>query len=144
MLELVADWTTAGPWRNLSWLTIAFVTFSVMGLILALFEMRDAYITWSLVRKGGRNGGLRILATSSMTRSLLRLTTISCFFVISIMAVYFSIALDPGLVYWYRIVFVFGLLLANLSVSALAINDISARRKLLNIIEERDREKEEL
>jgi heme exporter protein D len=135
MIEVVADWTTAGPYKDLSWLTIAYTILTMIALIIVMLEARSAVLNLEAVLEGNKNGGMRILTTSSVVRSILRLATVGCFVATASSAVWFYTG-HPEFRQWFRWSFIISSMLAPVLLSALALNDLTARRKLLILIDQ--------
>lgn len=135
----IADWTTAGPYHSLSWLTLAYTALAIVALILLILETIDAVQTRRAVSRAQQNGALEIVTTSSFLRSMGRLGMVICFCVIAFGAVYVNIQETPTVreMYWYRNLFIGSFMLSEILIILIAINDLVARRKLFYLIDQR-------
>lgn len=143
MIDLIADWTTAGPYRNLTWVTIAFTAIVVLSLIFVTFELWDSWKTLRAVKAGNKNGGLLLLAESSLRRSSGRLVIQLAFLILATSAILVSISINIDHLYWYRVAFISTFLVSEMVLCLLIVNDIITRHRLEILIEEyyKDRER---
>jgi hypothetical protein len=130
VIDLLADWTTAGPYKNLTWVTITFTAVVILSIIFVIFELWDSFKTFNAVRQAKKNGGLLLLAESSLRRSTGRLIIQLSFLILAAVAIYVSIDLEIRHLYWYRVTFVATFLLSELVLCLLIINDIITRHRL--------------
>lgn len=137
-MNLLADWTTAGPYRELTWLTVVFTVAVLITLILTLFELRDSWVTWRAISKRVGNGkeieALRVLSLSSIFRSVGRVTIQILFLLLATSTVISSIHVDSVHFYWYRVIFIVSFLTAEVLLWLLVLNELIARRKLAELI----------
>lgn len=130
-MGILADWTTAGPYRSLSWLTIVFTAAVVITLVLTLIELKDALKTYKAVTVAeAGNDGMDVLVTSTLLRSLGRFGIQIALLVLSCSAIYIGISENLGARYWYRVIFICSILLTEALLCGSAVNDIMARHKL--------------
>lgn len=134
-MGVIADWTTAGPYHNLSWLTIVFTIGVILTLILTIIELHDAWSTFGTVKNNTTNEGIEVLAKSTLLRSLARFGVQLAFLILSSAAVFISIRQNHSDLYWYRIIFVVSFLSVETLLCLSAVNDIVARHKLEVIID---------
>ena len=139
-MDFIADWTTAGPYRSLSWLTIVFTIAVLVTLTLTLIELKDALRTYRIVRVTTDNDGMDVLVTSTLLRSLSRLVIQLALLTLSCTAIYISVAEDLKALFWYRIVFIVAILLTEVLLAGSALNDIVARHKLEAYLRKEERE----
>jgi hypothetical protein len=134
---IVADWATAGPWRNLSWLTIVFTALVLLGLVLIVMEAWDAWKTRQAVNASGKNGAMEILGDSSLIRSLSRTGISLCFLAVALVSIYIEtrLRLSSTDIEIFRVTFVAGLMLAVTLKIVIAFNDLYSRRKLFGILD---------
>lgn len=128
-MGVVADWTTAGPYRSLSWLTIAFTIAVLVTLVLTSLELRE---TWKVYKAVDReqDEGMGILASSTLLRSLGRVGIQIALLCLSASAIYVSVSQDLKHLYWYRVTFIISLLATETLLCISAVNDVYARHKL--------------
>lgn len=126
-----ADWTTAGPYKELTWLTIIFTIGVVATLILALFGARDAWKTYRAVRIVGEdNPGMEVLIVSTLLRSLARVAIQVAFLILACTAIYIAVSENTEHLHWYRVTFILSFLIAEALLCFSAINDLVAKHKL--------------
>lgn len=135
MIDLIADWTTAGPYKDLTWITIIFTAVVILSIIFVTFELWDSFKTYKAVKHGGKNGGLLLLAESSVRRSLGRLTIQLSFLTLALVAIAVSVSNDVSHFYFYRVTFVGTFLLSEFTLCLLIINDTVTRHRLEILIE---------
>ena len=134
MTDLIADWTTAGQYKNLTWVTITFTAVVIVALIFVTFEFWDSWKTYRAVRKGGQNGRFLLLAESSVRRSVGRFVIQLVFLMLASVAISISVTEDRSHLYWYRVAFVSTFLVAEVVSCLLIVNDVVTRHRLEKMI----------
>jgi hypothetical protein len=139
MLHLVADWTTAGPYKSLTWLTVVFTVGVVVTLVLTLIALNDAWSTYKAVRKEPRTTeGMVLLAESTLLRSAGRVLIQIGFLILACVSVYISVTEHNGDYYWYRVTFIVTFLGAELILCLSAVNDLVAKYRIEEYFKERE------
>lgn len=133
-MNLLLDWTTAGPYRNLTWLTIAFVTVVILTLALTLFELHDSWKNYRAIKLAQKNGALRVLSQGTILNNLGRVVVQTCFLVLAISSITVSLQLSPSHLNLYRVIFIISFLMAEFFLWLIVINDLIARHKLTDLI----------
>ena len=136
MIDLIADWTTAGPYKNLTWVTILFTAVVIVALIFVTFEFWDSWKTYRAVTKGGKNGRFLLLAESSVRRSVGRIVIQLVFLTLASVAISISVTQDRSHLYWYRVAFVSTFLVAEVVSCLLIVNDVVTRHRLEKMIQD--------
>lgn len=136
MNELIADWTTAGPYRNLTWITIVFTAVVIFSLIFVTLEFLDSYKTLKAIKEGGKNGRYLLISESSLRRSLGRIGIQLSFLGLAFVAIIASVSRSLNHLYLYRVAFVVTFLLAEGLACLLIVNDVITRHRLENKIED--------
>lgn len=131
-MGVIADWTTAGPYAHISWLTITFTAGVILTLVLTVMEQRDAWRTFKAVQHDHEQDqeGMAVLVTSTLIRSISRILIQLAFLALACSSIYLGVTEDTSFRYWYRIIFVTSFLGAEAILCLSVINDIVARHKL--------------
>lgn len=71
----VADWTSAGPWADASWLEIAMLALALVATMVVVFRMRYAYLDMHAVTESSADRLVVRVARGTFIRCLCRLGT---------------------------------------------------------------------
>lgn len=137
-MSYLADWTTAGPYRGVTWITIIFTAGVVLTLILTLLAQKDAWRTYKAVKLDPTaNTGMLVLAESTLIRSAARVAIQLAFLALGCVAIWIGVEQDRSHLYWYRIVFIVSFMGAEALLCLSAMNDLVAKHRLEEYIAER-------